>query len=296
MNALVLSGGNIKGAYQAGAIEVVLESFEPEIITGISVGALNTAFLASYGSPVRPAAGNLLAKFWETEITSPKVLVRKRSVVELALRFLFKRWEGLISVAPLEKLVRKELGQHLPLPADEPLRASVGAVNLFSGELGYTDAREGRFLDAVMASSAEPILMPLRWISGEPFYDGGLRDITPLKHAIDQGATKIVMILCQPEHDPRYVFPTGNFLEVAEEVMGIVTNEIMANDIQVFTEINDLVKSGNAPGKRYIPLTVIRPAAPLRGDVTTFTKADIKTMLDQGRADARAALALAEAA
>jgi NTE family protein len=169
----------------------------------------------------------------------------------------------------------------------------VGAVNLNTGELTYVDAREGRFLDAVLASSAEPILMPIRRIAGEPFYDGGLRDITPLKHAIEQGATRIVMVLCQPEHDSPWAVNPGSVMQLAEDVMGIVTNEILANDIAVFQGVNDLVlKVGETvAGKRYIPLTVIRPAQALRGDVTTFTPADITAMLDRGRQDAAQALA-----
>ena len=46
--ALVLSGGSIKGAFQAGAIQQVLnEGFQPDIIHGISVGSLNGSFLVN---------------------------------------------------------------------------------------------------------------------------------------------------------------------------------------------------------------------------------------------------------
>ena len=38
--ALVLSGGSVKGAFQAGAIRAVLETKQPDYIYGISVGAL----------------------------------------------------------------------------------------------------------------------------------------------------------------------------------------------------------------------------------------------------------------
>jgi predicted acylesterase/phospholipase RssA len=46
MRALVLGGGSLKGAFQAGAIQAILEAgFEPEAIYGISVGSLNAVFL-----------------------------------------------------------------------------------------------------------------------------------------------------------------------------------------------------------------------------------------------------------
>jgi NTE family protein len=47
MNALVLSGGNIKGAYQARIVStLLLAGYVPEIATGISVGAINAGCLA----------------------------------------------------------------------------------------------------------------------------------------------------------------------------------------------------------------------------------------------------------
>ena len=44
--ALVLSGGSIKGSFQAGAVAELLESgFVPDAIYGTSVGSLNGSFL-----------------------------------------------------------------------------------------------------------------------------------------------------------------------------------------------------------------------------------------------------------
>ena len=286
-DALVLSGGNIKGAYQAGAIEQILLHYQPKIITGISVGALNTAFLAAYGHPLTPGVGHELTDFWLNSITSPKALVRKRNVIELAYRFLFKKWDGLVDLSRMEKLVRAEIGDHFPMEDEDELVASVGATNLNTGELVYTDSKDEHFMDAVFASTAEPIVMPLRRLKGEPYYDGGLRDITPLKRAIDLGATRIVMVLCQPEHDPMADLRPGDFMALADDVMGIVTNEIIKNDIEVFTGVNELVNSPGYHGdKRYIPLTVIRPAQASSVNITNFTTTDIKNMIELGRFDA----------
>ena len=48
MKFLVLGGGSIKGAWQAGAIRAVLESgYQPDFITGISVGSINGPFLVN---------------------------------------------------------------------------------------------------------------------------------------------------------------------------------------------------------------------------------------------------------
>jgi predicted acylesterase/phospholipase RssA len=63
--ALVLSGGGAKGCFQAGAVQYLLNHFQPDIICGVSVGALNAAKLAEG----RGAAGRLL-DIWR-EINAP---------------------------------------------------------------------------------------------------------------------------------------------------------------------------------------------------------------------------------
>ncbi|MDE3056952.1 MAG: patatin-like phospholipase family protein [Bacteroidota bacterium] len=47
-NALVLGGGSVKGSSQAGVIsEILNKGFVPDASYGVSVGALNGAFLAA---------------------------------------------------------------------------------------------------------------------------------------------------------------------------------------------------------------------------------------------------------
>src|SRR5712692_7613868 len=49
--ALVLSGGGMFGAWQAGAWSAVARRFAPDLIVGVSVGALNGYLIASGVSP-----------------------------------------------------------------------------------------------------------------------------------------------------------------------------------------------------------------------------------------------------
>src|SRR5262252_5279984 len=45
--ALILGGGSIKGAYQAGVIDTLFTNgFKPDYLYGISAGSINAAFLA----------------------------------------------------------------------------------------------------------------------------------------------------------------------------------------------------------------------------------------------------------
>jgi NTE family protein len=101
MKALVLAGGSILGAFQVGAIAQVLKSYQPDIIYGVSVGALNRGYLANFigkNFPNAPntsinwiAAGDDLKNFWLTNLAKPEQLVRQRSTVELIYQFAMKR-------------------------------------------------------------------------------------------------------------------------------------------------------------------------------------------------------------
>src|ERR1700674_1643074 len=51
MLALVLSGGGLFGAWQAGAWSVLADQITPDLIVGASVGALNAYLIASGVTP-----------------------------------------------------------------------------------------------------------------------------------------------------------------------------------------------------------------------------------------------------
>ena len=51
MRALVLSGGGLFGAWQAGAWRVASQHFQPDLIVGASIGSLNGYLIAAGISP-----------------------------------------------------------------------------------------------------------------------------------------------------------------------------------------------------------------------------------------------------
>jgi NTE family protein len=296
MDALVLAGGGVKGAYQAGAIEAVFESgYRPGIVTGISVGALNAAFLAAHQGSDQ--AGARLAEFWVTEVTEPSKFVKKRGALDLLWRVLTKQWDGVVDTKPLADVVERVLAPQFPRLGGIQVR--VGAVDLRSGALVYTGAESPDFIDAVLASTAEPISMPLRKVRGVPYYDGGLRDIAPLKQAISLGAARIVCVLTQPADVGAFTKKEGDVLNLIDRVLGIVTNEIVENDLDTAQTINSLLLQlplevlahPYFANKRPIPLTVIRPSVAIPVSLDSFTREDIRRMVEQGRQDARAILA-----
>jgi NTE family protein len=294
MDALVLSGGNIKGAYQAGTISTLLQAgYAPEIVTGISVGALNAGYLAGLAPvgpmPDWPAIGRRLEQFWREHVSGPKSFIRKRSIPSVLWNLIRKRWKGLVDTEPLVDVIRRELSAIDPRKT--MIRLRIGTVNILSGDLVYKDSSEPRLVDYIIASTAEPLAMPLQVIADQPYYDGGLRDIAPLRQAIDLGATRVVCALCQTVGvaPVEAHFNRGDAFHLISRVVAITSNEILRNDIETFLEINrQLLLDRSQPmlaDKRYIPILVIRPVAPIPFDVENFTSADIAGMIEQGRAD-----------
>jgi NTE family protein len=286
MKALVLGGGSMKGAFQVGVIQAVLESgFEPDMVYGISVGALNTTFLANETGRQKAESGQIdwslagrkLLEFWIKNITQPQDISTLRSRVMLGMNTLMSRFDGIVDPIPLHLLIRKHL--HDDYLRDTPVKVKVGAVNIGTGEIKYVSTQDPHYIDFVYASSSIPMLMPAVEIEQQLYLDGGLREVAPVREAIEDGATEIVLIGC---HSPLLYQPEGintqNLITLIERVRDITVNQIVNNNIQW---AESYVDRSNLRGKP-MKLTVIRPAAPLFLDLQHFTSEDISRLIIEG--------------
>ncbi|WP_254411064.1 patatin-like phospholipase family protein [Dyadobacter diqingensis] len=286
MKALVLGGGSMKGAFQVGAIQSVLENgFEPDMVYGISVGALNATFLANetgrqFEEEAKinwPIAARKLLEFWVKNITQPQDISTLRSRVMLGMNTLMSRFDGLVDPEPLHLLIRKNVkDKHLK---HTPVKIKVGAVNVQSGEIKYVTPQEPHFLDYVRASSSIPMLMPAIAIGKDMFLDGGLREVAPIRQAIADGATEIVVIAC---HSPHLYQSEGlnprNLITLVERVRDITVNEYANSNIIWAESYVDRSILRGVPMK----LTVIRPASPLVLDMQHFNSEDISRLIIEG--------------
>lgn len=301
-NMLVLSGGSVKGAYQAGVIKALAEKgFTPDVIYGISAGSLNAAFLVNQlGQQILQGealsffrAAEDLWDFWETRITTPERLSKPLSLFELGRSALTKKFNGLVSTQPLRDLIEEVIDMR-NLHAS-PIELKIGAVNVIEGRLHYVDPSAEHFFDYLMASSAIPILMPVVKIAGEnrnSFLDGGLRHVSPIKRAVDDGGTHIVCVSCHPEAIEGGNFDTGDLLALVDRVMDIAVNEILNADLRETIQINSslpldggIQKDGPFQGFKRIKIDSMRPEQPISIDIQRFTKFDIRRLLEIGYAE-----------
>lgn len=288
MKALVLGGGSMKGAYQVGAIQAVIESgFRPEMIYGISVGALNATFLTNEAGKQKhdkhrvnwnEIARNLV-EYWIRNITSPSQVATLRSKMALGVYTLMSRYDGLLDPSPLHNLIRSSINSNYL--RHSPVSLKVGTVNISKGEMVYSQPSDEHFLEYVMASSSIPILMPPIPIGdkNDVFLDGGIRVVAPIKKAIEDGATEIFLVACYANQIARNDhFEPGNIISLLERVKDITVNQIVNSDI---TWAENFVERSILRG-RPIKLTVIRPDAPLSLDLQHFNSDDIVRLIIEG--------------
>jgi NTE family protein len=326
MRAFVLSGGSIKGAFQAGAIAHTLRSgFRPELVSGISVGALNGAFLADRAgqaaargeAPDWTAIADGLESFWLERIQGPSALVQKKREDRLIGDILGGTFSGFVHTTALRQLIEAEVDPANVLRS--PIRLMVGAVNMRTGQLAYTDTADAAYRAAglpdlharILASTAIPVAMPPVEIDGDTHYDGGIREIAPVGTAVNAGGTDLVCVSCEPRGRQliNEDLNLGNLVSLFGRLQDLVTGEIIERDFRVLDLVNralqvieilerlNLAESAElAPALRQLrelaglankkqiarPL-LITPPYYLRVAITDFNTADILRMMTLGR-------------
>lgn len=300
MNALVLAGGSILGAFQVGAIAKVLETYSPDIVYGVSVGALNAGYMANSigtsnaaGKPLNWASvGVELKKFWTENITKPEQLVRQRHLIELIYQVALNKFDGLTDTAPLDNLVKKLIRNEVVKQCSVPVL--VGFTNLNSGQFALGDSQQSTdFVQDILASAHLPLIMPIVRQGSQNLTDGGVVNVSPLKCALaNQNVTNVVAISCHaPSVQPAKTNQNwGDLIAQASRVFDIMNREVLNDDLQRTISINDeakkhpnnIIPNGADANKRFVPIVSIRPSTDFGIDITSFTKSDIDAMILAG--------------
>jgi NTE family protein len=280
--AVVLSGGGAKGAYQAGALAYLVGNLERQydIVCGVSVGALNAAMLAMHPIGQERSAAAEILNIWRNITTKS---VRKNW---MPFAFLHALWKpSLYNSQPLIDFVNERMNVTKIKASGKKL--VVGAVALASGEYRSFDETHPNIVDAVLASSSFPAMLRPIEIEGQLWSDGGVRNVTPLKEAIDAGADEIDVIMTSPERYNASFSENPNTIDVAIRAIDIMGDEVVENDIKIAELFNRLVSmNAIADGKRYIKIRVLRPTQKLPGKSLDFEQKEIRQMIDLGFNDA----------
>lgn len=193
--AIVFAGGGSLGAVQVGMLQVLLEAgVRPDFVVGASVGAINAAYFA--GAPDLDGVARL-ARLWEG--------LRREDVFPFtpasAVRLLLRR-DSLVDPGRLRQLV----AAHLAFGRIEDARI---ALHVMATDQQGMSVRlsSGPAVDAVLASAAVPGIFPPVPIDGHELMDGAIAANTPLRLAVELGATRVVVLptgyACALQHSPQ---------------------------------------------------------------------------------------------
>jgi predicted acylesterase/phospholipase RssA len=166
----------------------------------------------------------------------------------------------------------------------------VGAVDLKSGKYRVFGGEYVHLQEAVLASSAFPAMLLPVWLEGSRWTDGGIRTVTPIKAAVDLGATEIDVVLCSASDQSADLPDKPNALWVAERSIDIMGDQIVADDFESTCKTNKMLEAGiNLPWwnkqRRTIPMRLIRPRQSLGGSLD-FSPSKLQSMMDKGYTDA----------
>ena len=183
--AFVLTGGGSLGAVQVGMLaELIGAGVRPDIIVGVSAGALNGAFLASDPSS---RMVDHMAMLWSRMTTREVLGLSWRSLLGLlGLRDHVASPEGLRS------LLKRELSCQTFAETALPLHLVCADLN--TGEEVVISS--GNIAEAVIASTAIPGVFPPVAREGRHLVDGAVAACTPIAVAAALGATRIIVLPC----------------------------------------------------------------------------------------------------
>ncbi len=181
---LVVEGGGMKCAYNAGILDAFLDhKITFDYCIGVSGGSGN---VASYIAGQR--GRNL--RFFTDHIHSPKYFGLKsllRTGNLFGLDYIYSELTNSTGEDPLDFAAIMK----------NPTEYEVVATNALTGEAKYFGKEDMKQDDykPIMASSAIPAACRPVEIDGIPYYDGGIADAIPVRHALEKGCDRLVVIL-----------------------------------------------------------------------------------------------------
>ncbi|MFV2008142.1 MAG: patatin-like phospholipase family protein, partial [Longimicrobiales bacterium] len=204
-----------------------------EFIVGVSVGAINGAYLAIRPTP--EGARDLLT-LWETA-DEDKIFGNRITRIRELAAVLFH------DSAFSNRALRAFLEQSIPARSfdETTIPLTVVASDLTSGASHHLIS--GDLLDAILASTAIPGLFPPVEIDGERLVDGAIADPLPLSTMIERGIRRIVVVeagrACGCGNDLDHI--SGLF----QRAVTIVMNDRMELLIQLAPPDIELIRLGS---------------------------------------------------
>jgi NTE family protein len=277
-NALVLTGGGARAAYQVGVLSAIA-TFIPRnhgipfpIICGTSAGAINSTGLACYASCFHLGVKKLewvwknlhTHRIYHSDAMRVFSHITRGMLASFQAEYANKQPRSLLNNAPLKKLLNEVMDfQRI----DKNIaRGCLSAVSVTASS--YTNGDSISFFqsdhnisswkranrrgapaqinsDHLMASAAIPMVFPSKKIQQQHYGDGSIHQLSPLSPAIHLGAKKIFVIgVEQPSGPPNIKGnnphpPTTS--TIAGHLLDGIFSDTLQSDIERMKRINSTI-------------------------------------------------------
>ncbi len=313
-SALILSGGSVKGCFQAGAIQYVVESgFLPDSIYGTSVGSLNGSFLTNAAGKLMQSKNSKdklnqqewnsiaqqLVDYWKNNIQKPADVVTQRGKISDIIHIITNKFKGLSDTTPVYNKIDKLLDVTAMQYAAPALELRVATVDFICSQMIYAspfDTGDKDFISCLKGSMAIPVAMPPfvldKGNKHQVLFDGGVRAVAPLGQAINDNAVNIVGILCQADELEVYSdFHEQKLISLVERTQDIIVNQNVKNDTHFANIISQIKQEAINKGitnldslNKYalVESLIIQPSKEIKISIEDFNTADISKGIQDG--------------
>lgn len=262
---LVLEGGGMRGIFTVGVLDCFMDhGVRFPYTVGVSAGASNGISYIS-GQRGRSRFSNIdLLKHYN--YIGWRHFLRGRGYIDLDYIFY---------VYP---------ERYYPFDYDAffkaPERFEMVVSNCLTGQAEYLEEKRDRdrLLAVCKASCTLPVLCPITYVDGVPMVDGGVCDAIPVRHALEQGCDRLVLVLTRNKGyrkaDKDFYLP------------GFIYHQYPALRKQLrtryrrYNETLDFIERLEREGKAI----VIRPEKPLRVGRTGHDPQTLADLYDEGYA------------
>lgn len=255
--ALVLGGGGMFGAYEAGLWQGLEGHFRPDHIFGASVGAFNAWAIAG-GFPAEE-----LARLW---LDFPEAR-------DAQFRFPWPPWSGCIDMHLFDSYLR---GHHARFTPQIPTTITLTRLWPLEDATVTTPHITWQHL---AASCSVPLIMTPKRINGSWYADGGLFAAVPVWAAERAGFRRMVAVSILPRNAPLLLRASWRFLRLFKRRPPAPASDALA--------AHDPVSAAARPTTLWVSPS--RSLGPVRHS-TRWEAARIREWVEIGRSDAPALL------
>lgn len=262
---LVLEGGGMRGIFTVGVLDCFMDhGVRFPYTVGVSAGASNGISYIS-GQRGRSRFSNIdLLKHYN--YIGWRHFLRGRGYIDL---------DYLFHVYP---------ERYYPFDYDTFFKATerfeMVVSNCLTGQAEYLEEKQDpdRLLAICKASCTLPVLCPITYVDGVPMVDGGVCDAIPVRHALERGCERLVLVLTRNKGyrkaDKDFYLPGFIYHQYP------ALREQLRTRYRRYNETLDFIERLEREGKAI----VIRPEKPLRVGRTGHDPQALADLYDEGYA------------